>query len=156
MATGGDDDVEVMMATESTPAAESESDAPAAEAREQEDEVPELEEAAPASEGETAEDAAESDADMSESDDSTEAAEEESDSMTYVVPGDEADTSDDDEAIGLKMEQEAISDESTSEAQSTPDSGQTRWRIAQVSLALILVVLLTVMVGLPRQRGRRP
>ena len=54
------------------------------------------------------------------------------------------------------VEEEAISDESASKNSSPEtDSSQTYWRIAQVSLALILALLLAVMIGLPKQRGPR-
>jgi hypothetical protein len=56
----------------------------------------------------------------------------------------------------LSMETEDISDQPASELSATSgDSSQMRWRVIEVSLALVLALLLAVMIGLPKQRGTR-
>jgi hypothetical protein len=60
------------------------------------------------------------------------------------------------EITALSMETEDISDQPTSDlAASGSDSSHMRWRVIEVSLALVLALLLAVMIGLPRQRGTR-
>lgn len=143
-------DMEVMMAQESTPAAATQSEA-AEDARTLDDEVPASEEAAPASgEGSAAKEVPEPESDAATAGDEPEVS-------TYLEPSDDADAGSeaDDEAAVLTMEQEEISGEPAAEARASDDAGLTRWRIAQVSLALVLAVLLAVMIGVPRQRGRR-
>lgn len=80
------------------------------------------------------------------------------DAAVLRSPGDDA--ADEGESDGdvtmFSVEEEAISDEPAMEATSgDTDNTQARWRIAQVSLALILALLLAVMIGLPKQRGPR-
>lgn len=106
----------------------------------------------------TGNEAPEPDAEVPASDGSTvEEAEDEAEIDTFMLPSDDAedreDTGDDEAAV--PMSQELISEEPASEAQAGGDSSQMRWRIAEVSLALLLAVLLAVMIGLPKQRGRR-
>lgn len=149
MATsGGSDQMEVMQATEATPAAEganAEAEMPTAEieqeARTMDDEVPASDEAVP------------------ESADSTAAQEESQDEPevgTFMEPSEDAESGDAaEDQDTLAMEQETISEDPASETQSGADSAQLRWRIAEVSLALVLAILLAVMIGLPKQRGRR-
>lgn len=134
--------MEVMQATEATPAtAGAGSEMPTAEiepeARTTGDEAPASDEEVPAS------------------DDST-VTEDDSEVGTFLAPSEAAETGDDASGQDTQaMEQETISEESAAEAQATGDSNQLRWRIAEVSLALVLAILLTVMIGLPKQRGRR-
>jgi hypothetical protein len=60
------------------------------------------------------------------------------------------------EMTALSMETEDISDQPASElSASSGDSSQMRWRVIEVSLALVLALLLAVMIGLPKQRGTR-
>ena len=60
------------------------------------------------------------------------------------------------EMTTLSMETEDISDQPASEfSASSGDSSQMRWRVIEVSLALVLALLLAVMIGLPKQRGSR-
>ncbi|CAN5277384.1 hypothetical protein BH23CHL1_BH23CHL1_03320 [soil metagenome] len=145
MSSGGDQ-MEVMQATEATPAA-----AGAAAG------IPTAE-IAPGART-TGEEAPASDDEVPESDDSTAAQEESLDEPevgTFMEPSEDVDSGDD--AGGqetLTMQQEATSEEPNSEAQASADSSQMRWRIAEVSLALVLAILLAVMIGLPKQRGRR-
>ena len=156
-ASSGSSQMEVMRATEATPAAaNAEAEAPEAEIEPATgaaaDVTPAADEDVPESEA-SAESSAE-DA-VPDSDDST-AAEDEPEVGTFMAPSEEAETRDD--AGGqdtLAMEQETISDEPASEAPTGGDSGQLRWRAAEVSLALVLAILLAVMIGLPKQRGRR-
>lgn len=78
--------------------------------------------------------------------------EESADSMD--TPQEES--SDDEDMSVMSMEPEDISDETAAELEeSSRDSSQLRWRIAEVSLALVLALLLAVMIGLPKQRGPR-
>lgn len=75
---------------------------------------------------------------------------------------DSARMSDGDEATGeetvsaLSVELEELPAEAESETQTRQvDSDRINWRIAQVSLAIVLALLLAVLVGLPRQGGKR-
>lgn len=85
-------------------------------------------------------------------------AQEDSDMSTFSQPSDDA------EAAGetpqtesaLSAETANASDEPDSDAAVRGDADELNWRIAEVSLALILALLLAVMIGLPKQRGRRP
>jgi hypothetical protein len=149
MATSsGSDQMEVMQATEATPAA-ADADAEA--------EIPtaEIEPEART----TGEDAPALDEEVPDSDDSTAAQEESQDEPevgTFMEPSEDAESGDDAESQEtLAMEQESISEEPVAETQAEVDPAQMRWRIAEVSLALVLAILLAIMIGLPRQRGRR-
>jgi hypothetical protein len=98
--------------------------------------------------------------DSAEVPDSDDAAGDEPAEDTAVLRMPEEDAESDGESEGevtmFSVEEEAISDEPALEATSgDTDNTQARWRIAQVSLALILALLLAVMIGLPKQRGPR-
>ena len=91
-------------------------------------------------------------AEVPESDDAA-GAEESADSMD--APQEESAGEDEDLSV-MSMEPEDISGETAAEIEeSSGDSNQLRWRIAEVSLALVLALLLAVMIGLPKQRGSR-
>ena len=69
---------------------------------------------------------------------------------------DSAGGEDNEDVSMFSVDEEAISDEPASENAATgEDSSQLGWRVAEVTLALVLALLLAVMIGLPKQRGTR-
>jgi hypothetical protein len=72
----------------------------------------------------------------------------------FRVTGDDEDA-EEEEASALRMESEQISDEPESEMTASGDSTDMRWRVAEVSLALVLALLLAVLIGLPKEHGTR-
>lgn len=73
------------------------------------------------------------------------------------MPASDDDAEDSDEAMSVRsMQPEDGSEDLAAEvAETSSDSTHMRWRIAEVSLALVLALLLAVMIGLPKQRGTR-
>lgn len=149
----GGEQMEVMRSVSATPADEGTGADGSDAARESADEVPASDEAVPESEDSAVSNA---DEEVPESTDSP-AADDESETGTFMVPDEDTAGADEDagDQQALTMEEEAISDEPASDPQAGGDSSRSLWRIAQVSLALVLALLLTVMIGLPRQHGRR-
>ncbi len=81
--------------------------------------------------------------------------EEQSDDSARAADGDEA-AGEDEEFSTMAIEMEDQADEAEGDTQTRQvDSDRINWRIAQVSLAIILALLLAVLVGLPRQGGKR-
>ncbi len=159
MASDGDAETVMMQSTAATPAADA-AEIPTAEialgARTMNDETPASDDAVQESNPAAGEEVTPGSSDESPSSDEDLAEEDAPEVSTFMEPEEAAESSD--EAGGedaTAMKQEASSEEPASEAQSSGDPSQMRWRIAEMSLALILAMLLTVMIGLPKQRGRR-
>lgn len=72
-----------------------------------------------------------------------------------VAPGEDAGDLADDDMSTMSGELDQFAEDSQPEAASGSNSDQLGWRIAEVSLALVLALLLAVLIGLPKQRGAR-
>lgn len=121
-----------------------------------EEEAPESESIPPVAEEEAEEEAAvPEDAEEPASDDAE--ADQPEDTTAQSDDEDAAGEGDGDEDVSaFSIEEEAISDEPASEtAAAGEESSQLRWRVVEVTLALVLALLLAVMIGLPTQRGAR-
>lgn len=85
-------------------------------------------------------------------------AEDDADVSTFSLPSDDAEAVEETPQTESALSAEAASteEEPASDAAVRGDADELNWRIVEVSLALILALLLAVMIGLPKQGGRRP